>query len=196
MTTPCTSLEVYRVLTVRQPWADLIMSGVKDVENRTWPVPSTLPQWYVTDEGERYLPDPAERDEHSSSCDLCRPVGPFPFRLWIHASKQPAAVHESVLDNWLEFCWREGAYEQYHLGVLLGTVEVTGCHHADDCYLPDGMHDTLVGPQYHAEEWCSRWAEPDCWHWQLTDPQPLDEPIPAKGRLGLWTLPDDIALPA
>ena len=33
-----------RVLTVRQPWADLIMAGVKDVENRTKPVPSTLPQ--------------------------------------------------------------------------------------------------------------------------------------------------------
>lgn len=26
-----------RVLTVRQPWASLIISGVKDVENRSWP---------------------------------------------------------------------------------------------------------------------------------------------------------------
>ena len=25
-----------RALTIRQPWADLIMSGAKDVENRTW----------------------------------------------------------------------------------------------------------------------------------------------------------------
>ena len=33
------------VLTVKQPWADLIMVGEKDVENRSWPVPSTLPQW-------------------------------------------------------------------------------------------------------------------------------------------------------
>jgi hypothetical protein len=26
-----------RIITVRQPWASLIVAGVKDVENRTWP---------------------------------------------------------------------------------------------------------------------------------------------------------------
>jgi hypothetical protein len=26
-----------RVLTVRQPWASLIVAGIKDVENRSWP---------------------------------------------------------------------------------------------------------------------------------------------------------------
>jgi hypothetical protein len=24
------------------------------------------------------------------------------------------------------------------------------------------------------------------WYWQLVDPQPFEEPIPATGRLGLW----------
>jgi hypothetical protein len=28
--------DVVKVLTVRQPWASLIMAGAKDVENRTW----------------------------------------------------------------------------------------------------------------------------------------------------------------
>jgi hypothetical protein len=31
-----------RALTVRQPWAALIVSGYKDVENRTWAVPAAL----------------------------------------------------------------------------------------------------------------------------------------------------------
>jgi hypothetical protein len=31
-----------RALTVRQPWADLLVAGVKDVENRTKPFPSTV----------------------------------------------------------------------------------------------------------------------------------------------------------
>jgi hypothetical protein len=31
----------------------------------------------------------------------------------------------------------------------------------------------------------SKWAEPGKWHWVLRDPEPM-EPVPAKGRLGLW----------
>lgn len=27
----------YPALSVRQPWADLIVNGIKDIENRTWP---------------------------------------------------------------------------------------------------------------------------------------------------------------
>lgn len=34
-------MKTVRALTVRQPWASLIASGVKPVENRTWPVPAT-----------------------------------------------------------------------------------------------------------------------------------------------------------
>jgi hypothetical protein len=33
----------------------------------------------------------------------------------------------------------------------------------------------------------SRWAMADRWHWQLVDPQPFETPVPATGRLGLWT---------
>jgi len=44
-----------KILSVRQPWASLIVSGVKDVENRTWPTRdylkpvtrATLPQEIV-----------------------------------------------------------------------------------------------------------------------------------------------------
>lgn len=32
-----TDLPDIRVLSIRQPWADLILSGAKTVENRTWP---------------------------------------------------------------------------------------------------------------------------------------------------------------
>jgi hypothetical protein len=39
----------------------------------------------------------------------------------------------------------------------------------------------------------SRWAEPACFHWVLANPRPI-EPIPMRGRLGLWT--PDVDLPA
>lgn len=39
----------------------------------------------------------------------------------------------------------------------------------------------------------SRWAMPGQWHWHLTAPQALAVPVAVGGRLGLWTVPDDIA---
>jgi hypothetical protein len=173
-----------RVLTIRQPWADLVMSGVKDVENRSWPPPSTLPQWWTCRQ------DPSYREQsltRPSIFSCCTPDGPFPFRLGIHAA---AKVQWPDLDKpeWAAWdalnLWDN---DQPGFGVLLGSVEVTGCHHADDCDKVDGdlvtawPDSTDRGPRY-----CSRWAEPKRWHWTLADPQPLDQPVPAKGRLGLW----------
>ena len=176
-----------RVLTVKQPWADLIMGGVKDVENRSWSVPSTLPHWWRCVDGP-VDGEPYWMPEHEGQVGACdKPVGQFPFRLWIHAGKQP---DREMVERWASL-WA-GPRTEHPLGVLLGTVTVTDCHHADECYLPDGMHDTLVGPQYHAEEWCSRWAEPDVYHWTLTGPEPLDVPVPMRGRQGLWTLDREV----
>ncbi len=37
------------------------------------------------------------------------------------------------------------------------------------------------------ERFCDdRWAMPGCWHWVLDDVEEVD-PVPARGRLGLWT---------
>jgi hypothetical protein len=42
----------------------------------------------------------------------------------------------------------------------------------------------------------SQWAESGIWHWLLTDPVPLAEPIPARGKQGLWEPPDGLVGPA
>jgi hypothetical protein len=39
----------------------------------------------------------------------------------------------------------------------------------------------------------SPWATPDQWHWHLTNPRTLATAVPCRGRLGLWTVPGDIA---
>lgn len=36
---------------------------------------------------------------------------------------------------------------------------------------------------------CGPWGMRDYFHWQLEDVQPLTEPVPATGQLGLWTPP-------
>lgn len=40
-----------KAITIKQPWASLIVSGLKDIENRSW---KTLSEWKI--DGERYVP--------------------------------------------------------------------------------------------------------------------------------------------
>jgi hypothetical protein len=39
---------------------------------------------------------------------------------------------------------------------------------------------------------CSPWAAKGQDHWQLADVRPLPEPVPCRGMLGLWRLPDEV----
>jgi hypothetical protein len=65
-------------------------------------------------------------------------------------------------------------------GVILAVAELDGCHQAGT---------TTVAC-------CPPWGEPfhganRAWHWRLRDVRPIT-PIPARGQLGLWNVPDDI----
>ena len=64
------------------------------------------------------------------------------------------------------------------LGVILGVASVVGCHHASEDHGGQGN--------------CSRWAWDGRWHWQLAAVRPFSRPVPCKGRLGLWRLPDEV----
>ncbi|MFE1936473.1 ASCH domain-containing protein [Streptomyces sp. NPDC059474] len=52
-------------------------------------------------------------------------------------------------------------------GAVIATAVLAGHHRADGC--------------------CSPWGEPRGHHWQLTDVQPLTEPVPCRGAQRLWT---------
>lgn len=196
-----------RVLTVKQPHASLeVMDDgtgrpVKGVENRSWPVPSTLPKrWRCICGALRQRDKPVTAPW--CGCAGWDIDGPFPARLWIHAGlrvdkaggfdacrryadlARPRGVLVSPVKLWMD-CTAV-------LGALLGYVYVTGCHHAEDCWeLRGSEHGDLVGPA--PDGWyCSPWAQPgDVWHWTLDRPHRLARPIPMKGRQGLWRLPAD-----
>lgn len=60
-------------------------------------------------------------------------------------------------------------------GYILGTVELTGVHHASDCRHPgSGL-------------FCSEWAFAGNYHWVLSNPRPLTCPFPETGKQGLWS---------
>jgi hypothetical protein len=191
-------------LSVRQPWADLEMAGVKDPENRSWPPPSTLPQW-----GRCPLCSARVEPGCWKPGDLCfgdstvgmghvgRPAvsdGPFPFRLGIHA----AVEVDGPAPEWVWREWRALGRSPAPRGALLGSVEVTGCHHAHECRDAGGCNCGAGGvyghePRCGEQQPCSRWAEPDVYHWQVHDPLPLDVPVAWKGRQGLWRIDREAA---
>jgi hypothetical protein len=39
---------------------------------------------------------------------------------------------------------------------------------------------------------CGPWAARGQYHWKLANVRPLAEPVPCRGALGLWTLPEDV----
>ncbi|HSR53063.1 MAG TPA: hypothetical protein VLV83_19745 [Acidobacteriota bacterium] len=71
-------------------------------------------------------------------------------------------------------------------GAAVGTVRVTGCDPPFDPRQQSfGADERARGP----------WRAPEQFGWLLADPRPFPEPIPAKGRLGIWDIeiPEDYA---
>lgn len=206
-------------LTLWQPWASLVMAGVKDVENRSWPPPSTLPEWRECDGcGLRTQPGRVRRaDEHGRCGGTVHEDGPFPFRLHIHAGKvfDDAAWAWGDRSDQVQAVVRTygGAHDHprsavynncsgcNHRGVLLGSVLVTGCHDAVECRRcacapQPGSVCRAAGTEYEhwrgEESYCSSWAMASQFHWQVTDPLPLPDPIPMRGRQKLWRIPEGV----
>jgi len=117
-----------RALTIRQPWASLIICGEKDVENRTWTT--------------RYR-----------------------GLLAIHAGQR----FDRDLQPWQRNI--VARIDDLPRGAIIGVVQ-----------LMDVVRDSS-----------SRWAEPQSYHWVLSEPRPI-EPVPMRGRLGLWV--PEVDLPA
>jgi ASCH domain len=98
----------------------------------------------------------------------------------IHASKKPdISARPPEGESW-------PMSNRMHLGAVIALAEVTGCHHSDECMLPA----SAVPPGVRAG--CSLWAARGQWHWSLIGVRSLPEPVPCRGMLGLWRLPDEV----
>ena len=197
-----------KALVVRQPWATLIALGVKSIETR--PAPPNGP---MRPDGVRGLPGLAvERGERIAIVAGATPpeVG---LRLGVDA---PITTSEFlVTEGWrlLDLCNEEA--HPLPLGAVVCTVVV------DDALPICGGEDggdllntaEAMGRNLTAGGglWLDRWPDedhghrtsmpdqlplgdftPGRWGWVLTDPRPC-EPVPCKGRQGVFALPDDVA---
>lgn len=59
-------------------------------------------------------------------------------------------------------------------GAVVAVATITDCHWAEE--------GTCCGP----------WGFARAYHWTLADVVALAQPVPAKGALGFWTVPDDV----
>jgi hypothetical protein len=117
--------------------------------------------------------------------------------LWLHAGARSrwdpdGEASPLVRDAW---CAGWGAGKLAHLnrrtdemafGAVTALVEVTGCHHARDCVGPAWVRDAFP------HVLCSPWAAWDQFHIVFEDVRELPHPVPCKGALGLWRLPEDV----
>lgn len=127
-----------KALTLTQPWATLVILGIKKIETRGWSTPyrGTI----AIHSSKAWTPD-----ERGFARELHRDMDVLPIT--------PSALP---------------------MGMVLGTVRLV------DVVPTYSIHPTKL------EESLGDYS-PDRFAWILEDPQPYDEPIPARGALGLWT---------
>ena len=98
-------------------------------------------------------------------------AGSYRGPVLIHAGRQvdETAWHHEMVRDALNRCDDSWVLEeQLETGVVLGVADLVDVH--------------------QPTPWCSPWGDPHAGvHLGFANPRPLATPIPAKGRLGLWT---------
>jgi hypothetical protein len=154
-----------KALTIRQPWASLIVAGAKPFEFRTWrPHASVIGQRIAIHAG------------------LGRVSKTEAARLFVNLRDgNPATcLAEATLTDAalpiLARAWEPNG-EPLPAGAVVGTVIIGSPQTGADV----------------AAEYCmpfdDRPGHPECWAWPLLDVQRWPLPVPWKGNQGLWHIP-------
>ena len=118
-------------------------------------------------------------------------------RSWPTAYRGLLAIHAGASIDWdaAEKAWPAAGLTLYvagaprkawtaslPLGAVIAVAELTGCHPRYHICNPTGIPQTV----------CSDWSAWGQCHWLLDNVRPLPDPVPCKGMLGLWRLPDEV----
>jgi len=80
-----------------------------------------------------------------------------------------------------------------HFGAIIGVVDLVDVHVSKRAHGPSHEGEPVcfdgATPTGHL---CSTWAQADHYHLVLANPRPLASPIPWRGQLGLWRVPDEL----
>jgi len=198
--------EPMKAIVVRQPWATLIALGIKTIETRPGP-----PNGPMRPDGARGLPGcTLERGERIAILAGAAPPKAG-LRLGVDAEITFSEFMVGEGGRLLDLC-NERAHP-LPLGAVVCTVVVADAlpivQRVGSCIGPaewDGHrrffsapHEgylTTTGPGAELPRYTDQLPlgdfTPGRWGWMLTDPRPC-EPIPCKGRQGVFELPADVA---
>ena len=155
------------VLTVRPPWSWAIAHGGKRIENRSWDLKYRGPLWLHS--GARSRWDPAGGHSPLVRAGWDWYVRNLPDWPGLPATDVTLGRRTTLMP----------------FGAVIAAVQVIGCHHSSRCQQPPAT-------RYSLPTFCSPWALQEQYHVELSAVRPLPEPVPCKGALGLWRLPDDV----
>lgn len=185
-----------KALTIRQPWATLIACGAKTIETRGWSTRYRGPllihagkapphagriessDWWVSraawcEHGWRMTASPSHEDPPIDlPLGAVVAVAELVDVLPIVDDSDPTPAGEHI-GAWSD---PSGAPVLWHAGPSQ-YVDVDGCGHYEDQREAHPIDDQLPFGDF----------TPGRFGWLLDNVRPLTQPIPAKGRQGLWT---------
>lgn len=147
-----------KCITVKQPWASLIVHGIKDIENRTW----------KTNFRGRVL-------IHAGRLSKNGEYGSTVF--YANGSKVPAkdfkmfsVLNDQQQKSTLESNFASSLYGEIPTGAIIGSVEIVDC---------------VIN---HLSIWAEKTIDGNkpIYNWVLANPILFDKLIPAKGKLSFW----------
>lgn len=141
-----------RVLTLRQPWAWMVVAGIKTIETRTW---RTNYRGLVV----------------------------------IHASKKFGNEEKETIyrmARWSEFLNNALRSAIFDTGAIIGEANLEACFRFNNFETFETLQEKHCCIPVEDYSWANRWG------WELSLAKKYKQPIPIKGKLGLWDLsPDD-----
>ena len=151
-----------RALTIRQPWAWAVIHAGKTAENRSRNIAGAYRGLVAIHASKR-----DDLNAFTASNVLCEAVES-------HLPRRSSGIAD-MREPWLLI----------H-GMIIGVVDLVDVHYVDG-------HSERWDAEAERNATCSPWVHHGpIWHLIFANPRPLAHPIPARGQLGLWTLPDDV----
>ncbi|MBP1615777.1 MAG: hypothetical protein H6Q13_3225 [Bacteroidetes bacterium] len=162
-----------KAISIKQPWASLIVHGIKDVENRTW----KCPKKYIK---QRVLVHAGNKPADFWNYPLSGCISDFIRK-----------ISKSGTD------WR-----QYPHGAIIGSVEIVDCvinnpsvwaeksleNKCPECgrEITDLKSDYQECPDCRRRLWKHSNYDTPIYNWVLANPILFSTPVSAKGKLSFW----------
>lgn len=164
-----------KAITILQPWASLIACGAKQYETRSWKT--------------NY------RGKIAIHAGLKNPPkqGDIPFEVFNAITSELARYYGAWRNDWHlggTINSPDGTENgiDIPLGFVIATADLVDCLEVEGCYMDEFPFGSLLvdGTIIDDNEFAFGDYSKGRYAWQLENIQILKEPIPAKGKQGLW----------